>query len=395
MNSFCAKEKGLWEKIIKTFNNRFHVPFKVKLTNQSDVLLKQKVAKLEFIFNNDLSESPTSKHKDEIIKILSKGEQRAFHILQILFEIESRIGSEKNHLLVFDDIADSFDYKNKYAIIEYIKDLDREGTFKQIILTHNFDFFRTVSRRILSRKNSFIAVRDNGIISLFNVNTKGCDIRDSPFLIWKKNLTNQVYLIATIPFVRNLIEYKTGDKDNNYMSLTSLLHIKKDTFKINFRDIERIFNEVIGNVDLPCDLLGQNIFDIIIPTCKKLCSRSNDKLILLADKVCLSIGIRLLAEQYMIYKIKEHLPPLSKNQTGKLLELYKKEYENIDDEKENIYACVQVGLMTPENIHLNSFMFEPILDLSVLSLKELFVKFDRLIAPYQDIREVVLEKIRS
>ena len=47
-----------------------------------------------------------------------------------------------------DDIADSFDYKNKYAIIEYLKDISQENIFKQIILTHNFDFHRTVSSRL-------------------------------------------------------------------------------------------------------------------------------------------------------------------------------------------------------------------------------------------------------
>ena len=47
-------------------------------------------------------------------------------------------------IFVVDDIADSFDYKNKYAIVEYLTDILTEPFFLQIILTHNYDFYRTV-----------------------------------------------------------------------------------------------------------------------------------------------------------------------------------------------------------------------------------------------------------
>ena len=77
--------------------------------------------------------------------MLSRGEKRAYFILQFLFEIESRKNSEVDQLLVFDDVADSFDYKNKYAIIEYISELHLTRNFRMLILTHNFDFYRTIS----------------------------------------------------------------------------------------------------------------------------------------------------------------------------------------------------------------------------------------------------------
>ena len=55
-------------------------------------------------------------------------------------------GQEK--LLIVDDIADSFDYKNKYAIIEYLYVLAEDNLFSMIIMSHNFDFYRTVSSRL-------------------------------------------------------------------------------------------------------------------------------------------------------------------------------------------------------------------------------------------------------
>ena len=58
--------------------------------------------------------------------------------------------------------------------------------------------------------------------------------------------------------------------------------------------------------------------------------------------------------------------------TGKLFARFKKEFgETLDKE---IKLLDEVNLITPENIHLNSFMFEPILDLSDVHLKELYNK---------------------
>lgn len=38
----------------------------------------------------------------------------------------------------------------------------------------------------------------------------------------------------------------------------------------------------------------------------------------------------------------------------------------------------EVNLITPESIHLNSFMFEPLIDISDWALKELFIKVTNL-----------------
>jgi len=136
----AKKEFETWKIIIDKFNSRFYVPFKVNLTNQEDIILKEETANIEFQYL-DKNQKPVTQDKDALLKVLSKGEQRAFFILQLLFDIESRKNNSIN-LIIFDDIADSFDYKNKYAIIEYLKDLHKENNFRNIILTHNFDFYK-------------------------------------------------------------------------------------------------------------------------------------------------------------------------------------------------------------------------------------------------------------
>jgi len=57
------------------------------------------------------------------------------------------------------------------------------------------------------------------------------------------------------------------------------------------------------------------------------------------------------------------------NQTQELLAKFKELFIN---ETDAINTIQRVVLMTPENIHLNSFMYEPILDMSDEHLRKLY-----------------------
>jgi hypothetical protein len=57
------------------------------------------------------------------------------------------------------------------------------------------------------------------------------------------------------------------------------------------------------------------------------------------------------------------------NQTPTLVSEFKKRFGG---ETEAIAVLDQVVLMTPENIHLNSFMYEPLVDMSDEHLKKLY-----------------------
>jgi hypothetical protein len=62
---------------------------------------------------------------------------------------------------------------------------------------------------------------------------------------------------------------------------------------------------------------------------------------------------------------------ISCNQTTKLISKFKELFPN---EETHIEILEEVNLMTPENIHLNSFMYEPILDMSAHHLYDLYQK---------------------
>ena len=120
--SEANKNVAKWNNVISLFNARFFVPFRVFLKNQSDIILKEQTAMLGFRYS-DSAGSVQEESQNELLSALSLGEKRAFYILQNLFEIESRKSQNVETLIICDDIADSFDYKNKYAIIEYLADL--------------------------------------------------------------------------------------------------------------------------------------------------------------------------------------------------------------------------------------------------------------------------------
>ena len=114
----AAGQRSAWEKTISIFNRRFSVPFEVKIKNQTDLLLNEEAAALSFEYSTQAGQKAVeSKVLEEVV--LSKGELRAFYTLQLLFAIEKmKHDGGQEHILVFDDISDSFDYKNKYAIVE-------------------------------------------------------------------------------------------------------------------------------------------------------------------------------------------------------------------------------------------------------------------------------------
>lgn len=358
-----------WEKAIEEFNKRFKgLPFSLKIQNKEDVILKTIAPSIEFVFR-DAGEEKSIERKD-LLEVLSQGERRALYILNIIFEIEARKKINQKTLFIIDDIADSFDYKNKYAIIEYLKDISKEDIFYQIILSHNFDFFRCIEGRFVGRSHCKIVIKTSNKICIepagyFN-----------PFRYFKKNLsTNDKILIASIPFVRNLAEY--SGYNTEFEKLTSLLHIKSGTNAYAISDLEDIFKIIlVDQSDLRLPNGTKKVIDLIFELAEEI-SQNTIEEIQLENKVVLSIAIRLRAEQFMIQKISDQnfVSQIEKHQTIMLIEKYKELFQR---ELENIELLEQVNLMTPENIHFNSFMYEPILDMSNDHLRDLYKKISSL-----------------
>lgn len=362
----AKKEQDVWTAIIDIFNSRFYVPFKVKLANQEDILLKQETANLEFEYQDKNDESSIIKDKNNLLQVLSKGEQRAYYILQLLFDIEARKSLGTESLLIFDDIADSFDYKNKYAIIEYLKDVHESSLFKSIILTHNFDFYRTVSSRLNLGDSVLMSLKDeNREIKL----VRG-QYRKDVFKYFIQNISSQKVFISLISFVRNIVEYIEGEDADDYNKLTCCLHIKEGSGTINGSNLLDIYKSKLSNYgDISIDFGDKNITELILEVADSILTEANINEILLENKIVLSIAIRLKAEQYMIASLPTFdIRTVTSNQTR---ELYNEFKRNCSD-NDKLLVLDKVNLMTPENIHMNAFMYEPLIDMSVNHLMKLY-----------------------
>lgn len=359
----AKSERTEWEAVVEAFNKRFSVPFKMNVSNQDDVILKGSQPSIAFKFKDGDGEGDVA--RESLLKVLSQGERRALYILNILFEIETRRKQGATTILVIDDIADSFDYKNKYAIIEYLKDISASGQFLCLFLSHNFDFYRSISGRLGLRRDCKLHATKTGR-KLKLVQEK---YQKNPFNHWKDNLTIPAFCISAIPFVRNLAEYCGLDAE--FLKLTSLLHVKADTDAMTLDELCTIYKKILADRQ-QLDLAPQAklVIDLINEEAEVVFN-AQEEAVELEGKIVLSIAIRLLAERHMIKTINNSafVGAITENQTIKLLQEYKRlGLGSVED----ILVLEQVNLMTPENIHLNSFMYEPILDLGIAHLKALY-----------------------
>ncbi len=361
----ARNQETLWEEVIDVFNRRFFVPFKLSADNKVPVMLgHDKMLRLSFTFDDGSDTAPVE--RKALMETLSTGEKRAFYILNIIFEVAARMKANTETVFVIDDIADSFDYKNKYAIVQYLKDIAEEPYFKQIILTHNFDFFRTInSRALVSYPHCLMALKSSDGVKL----EQATGIRNIFAKDWKPNFfTDPKKKIASIPFIRNLIEFTKGEQDPDFKKLTSLLHWKIDSAGITQNDLDGIYTTVFcepgtsGNGNKP-------VIDMILHEAGECLKNGGG--INLENKVVLSIAIRIVAEKFMVKKINNDtfVSNIESNQTPMLLKKFK---ELFPGDVGNIKIIQRVVLMTPENIHLNSFMYEPIVDMSDEHLKQLY-----------------------
>lgn len=353
----ASQEHTQWQVVIDMFNSRFIVPFHLEVANKVQVVLGMATApRLGFVFKDGNDHAPVE--RDALLQTLSTGEKKAFHVLNMLFDIEVRRATGQQTLLVVDDIADSFDYKNKYAIVQYLSDLAEHQHFKLLILTHNFDFYRTIeSRRLVQRKNCFMVSKTTAGVTL----EAAQGVRNIFIHAWKPEFfTDDRKKICCVPFMRNLIEYTKGDADPDYALLTSLLHWKVGTDQITVADLDGIYTRLFGTPGQSGNA-AVRVVDLLLAEVTA-CLQAPDG-INFENKVVLAIATRLQAERFMAAKINDAawLAGITANQTPALLKRYR---DDFPAELANVGVIQRVLLMTPENIHLNSFMYEPILDMS-------------------------------
>lgn len=374
------KQSQRWKEVVSEFNRRFRVPFKVQINNKANFLLKDEAPNLSFDYSRGSGDSKETVNlrKDDLMVSLSMGEKRALYLLYTLFDLEkirkqANIGTGK-FLIVIDDIADSFDYKNKYAIIEYLNDLAQNDNIDLLMLTHNFDFYRTVKMRLgVIRSNCYIAQKSqNGIISMtefkyqkdFFKNVIIKTIKDGQIDTNEK----KKLLIASIPFYRNLSEY--SGKDDDYLKLTCFLHLKTtplNTRTAKLTDMWNIISPYLAGVSMSG--ADEDYFTALQQIAADIVCDSTDE-VLLENKLTIAIATRLLTETFLQRIIVGNGQPCIDSENNQTRDWFNIAKPFLTQEQKDIIE--DVNLITPESIHINSFMYEPLIDISDWTLKELY-----------------------
>ncbi len=119
------------------------------------------------------------------------------------------------------------------------------------------------------------------------------------------------------------------------------------------------------------------VIDLIYEVAEDVLKDSNPTEVNLENKISISIAIRLKAEEYM-WSIVTDKTPIRGSQTGKLYDRFYNEKKHDISFQNKIKILGSVNLMTPENIHLNSFMYEPLMDMSNYHLSKLYTEVKKL-----------------
>lgn len=374
----AAAQSERWQQVVEEFNRRFRVPFKVQINNKSNFILKDEAPNLTFVYKRGTGadEESTDLSKDALLPSLSMGEKRAMYLLYILFDLERirvQAATGQKHLIITDDIADSFDYKNKYAIIEYLADLSNNTGIDLLMLTHNFDFYRTVKLRLdVKRQNCYIAQKDNaGKIKMdefryqsdFFKNVIIAGIRGNDISKQKS------MLIASIPFYRNLADY-SGEEDD-YSKLTCFLHFKTTPIDTESATLADLWNVIRPYVNGSTTVYGNdNFYDTVQLFATDSLINPDD--ISLENKLITSIAARLQAEKYLkqvLIANEGQCPDSTKNQ---MRDWYEKAKPYLSEDERAVMD--EINLITPEAIHLNAFMYEPLIDVSIWALNDIYTR---------------------
>src|SRR5262249_36756052 len=151
---------------------------------------------------------------------------------------------------------------------------------------------------------------------------------------------------------------------------------KPDTAQITVGDLDIIYNATCEppGASKKGDL-KKTIFDLLIQEADASLNIAQG--LNLENKIVLAMAARILSEPFMVTKINDprFTNALPENQTYQLFARFKDQFPAAAD---NIAVLDRVILMTPENIHLNSFMYEPIIDMADNHLKKLYAEVKQL-----------------
>ena len=370
--------KIIWSK----FKSRFKFKkFDLRIDNEFNAMIGNEVP----VFSKYIP-GTNEKITDPKIYRLSTGEIRTFNLINFIITIESLRKNNEEITIVLDDAVDSFDYKNKYGLIDYLCEIKNDPNIQLIILTHNFDFYRTSILALgKSQCNKYFAYKNlDNVITFYSTKNKHHHyyLEISNFNNWKNNPSIEKY-IALIPFVRNLAQLKTSGKNSEVKYIDSFFHYDSSLDNKKMSDLKKIFEGQIENVNFPKNIDENELFlDVLSNLSKKIIESENVKEEDLENKIVMGFYIRIFLEKFLYKTIQKNGGQIPNEEniymkTQSLIENASR-YLTIE-EKEKV---TEANVIAPSYVHANSFMYEPLIDVGCSELIDvvswLREKIDRL-----------------
>lgn len=356
-----------WNEVLNEYNSFFlNKVFDIHMENASESIVGEALPKFRKVLKGTEVQIT-----NEIEERLSSGERKALLVLNIMFDLKLNLIEKQNVTLVLDDVVESFDYKNKYAIIEYLKIISQNPSVQLIILTHNFDFYRSTRISLSENLHSkLFAYNNNGEVTLYENNQNYYE-NLSYFNTWKNHGKTR-YVISLLPFIRNIEQLKNGAECDRFILLSKYLHYCAETENLDLSQLGEILIEY--KFKLPTDLEEHKYIVQLESVCRDILQNTKIEETDLSAKLVLGIGIRVFSDRFMWLKYNEKFgmaPDFDskKSISRKLFNAIKEFLDN--DEASMLNTAMTIA---PSFIHVNSFMYEPLIDIGTAKLKETITK---------------------
>ena len=344
-------KSSIFDEALDVYKSRFHPVFSIEIKNREESLLGLQMP--TFIFRHNRNKD-IEIEEIKLYELLSSGEKTSLNIIKFL--VEYLANKNNNPFIVLDDIVETFDYANRYAFLEYINDLVRTGT-SIVILTHNFEFYKTVSSRIRDLRK-LEAHSDNGKIYISKNSNLNKNIEDI------LTINNLEQLLFAIPYIREANIILKNDTE----LFDSLLHYNQQTRAIKLGQITDLLGEK-AKINLELDT-NKNYIETLKEIVSDFKNIDDNNIV---KKTILAMYLRIVLEEKIIQDNFSLLEGIDNFQLARIQDLYS---NKLSDKTNSLIEKVQ--LSTPEFIHGNAFMYEPLVDIEAKYLIEIKEELDNL-----------------
>ena len=344
-------KSSIFDEALDVYKSRFHPVFSIEIKNREESLLGLQMP--TFIFRHNRNKD-IEIEEIKLYELLSSGEKTSLNIIKFL--VEYLANKNNNPFIILDDIVETFDYANRYAFLEYINDLVRTGT-SIVILTHNFEFYKTVSSRIRDLRK-LEAHSDNGKIYISKNSNLNKNIEDI------LTINNLEQLLFAIPYIREANIILKNDTE----LFDSLLHYNQQTRAIKLGQITDLLGEK-AKINLELDT-NKNYIETLKEIVSDFKNIDDNNIV---KKTILAMYLRIVLEEKIIQDNFSLLEGIDNFQLARIQDLYS---NKLSDKTNSLIEKVQ--LSTPEFIHGNAFMYEPLVDIEAKYLIEIKEELDNL-----------------